>query len=120
MARILIVDDQPDIRSMIRLRLELSGYAADEADNGQIGVTMALQGKYDLVLLDMHMPVMDGYEAISTLRAAGYTGVVVAVTASALPADRNRALGEGCDAVILKPVDENFEGFIQEFLEGNR
>ncbi|MEO5333979.1 MAG: response regulator [Magnetococcus sp. YQC-5] len=116
MARILIVEDQPDIRSMLTLRLELEEHDIETAENGAIGVEKALANTYDAILMDMHMPVMDGHEAVLLLRTKGYTGLIVAVTASASLHDTHRAIKEGCDAFITKPIGDDFETKIEEIL----
>lgn len=120
MARILIVEDQPDILSMLTLRLELDEHEIETAENGAIGVEKALANSYDAILMDMHMPVMDGHEAVRLLRHKGYTGLIVAVTASASVYDSNRAIKEGCDAFIMKPINDSFEAKIGEIILKHR
>ncbi|MBF0137172.1 MAG: response regulator [Magnetococcus sp. DMHC-1] len=117
MARILIVDDQPDIRAVLRFRLEFADHTVDEAANGLEGMEKTLAGQYDLVLFDMHMPVMDGHEAVRELRRKGYTGRIVAVTAGVLSRDENQAMESGCSGFISKPVEENFEERIAAILQ---
>lgn len=117
MARVLIVEDQPDIRNMLRLRLELYDHQVEEAENGRQGVDMAMAHPYDMILMDMHMPVMDGHAAVRELRRRHYPGPVVAVTASAMVRDAHQALEEGCDAFIMKPIGEDFEERIQSLLD---
>ncbi|MBF0175992.1 MAG: response regulator [Magnetococcales bacterium] len=119
MAHILIVDDQPDIRAVLRLRLEYADHTVEEAENGREGMEKTLANAYDLVLFDMHMPVMDGSEAVVALRQQGYTGCIVAVTAGAISRDEPRAMFGGCDALIFKPVGEDFEERIDEILQKN-
>ncbi|MBF0611679.1 MAG: response regulator [Magnetococcales bacterium] len=116
MAHILIVDDQPDIRSMLAMRLELQDHTIEQAENGAVGLEMARQGRFDLILLDMHMPVMDGHEMVRLLRQEGYAGLVVAVTASAMVSDTHRAIQAGCNDFIFKPVSEDFEERIEQLL----
>lgn len=117
MARILLVEDQPDIREMMRLRLELQDHQVEEAENGQEGVHKALSTPFDLILMDMHMPVMNGYDAVHALRRQGYTGMVVAVTASAMSEETSLTLTSGCNAFITKPIDHDFEERIQNLLD---
>jgi len=66
----------------------------------------------------MHMPVMDGHEAVQTLRKQGYPGLIVAVTASAMTTNVSQAKEDGCDAVITKPISGNFESLVEQILEG--
>ncbi|MBF0585232.1 MAG: response regulator [Magnetococcales bacterium] len=116
MARILLVEDQADIRSMLTLRLELEEHEIETAENGAIGVEKALSNRYDAILMDMHMPVMDGHEAVRVLREKGYAGLIVAVTASASLHDAHRTIEGGCNAYITKPIDDDFEEKIGEIL----
>lgn len=109
MASILMVEDDLMIARMLSLRLEMNGHSVDVAENGLTGYQKAMAGDYDVVLMDMHMPVMDGREAVRKLREQGYTKTVVAVTASAMNEDTAQALDAGCDYFIAKPIGEDFE-----------
>ncbi|MCW8890019.1 MAG: response regulator, partial [Sedimenticola sp.] len=84
MARILLVEDDVMISRMLSLRLQMKGHQVELAENGKVGMEKALATPYDIILMDMHMPVMDGHEATKALRDAGYTGLIVAVTASVM------------------------------------
>ncbi|MBL7058654.1 response regulator [Patescibacteria group bacterium] len=117
MAIILLVEDQADIREMLTLRLMIEGHEIHEAENGKVGVEMALKLKPDLILTDMHMPVMNGHEEVAILREKGYIGLICAVTASAMVTDSNRALTAGCDYCITKPIGEDFEARVAKILE---
>ena len=119
MALILLVEDDEMIARMIGLRLELVGHKLELATNGREGVEMIRDGEYDLVLMDMHMPEMDGHEAVRILRADGYRGTIVAVTASAMSSDSERAIKSGCDAFIPKPIGEDFEQRVEELLKAS-
>lgn len=109
MASLLLVDDDLLISRMMSLRLKRHGHDIDLAYNGREGVDKALAGDYDVVLMDMHMPVMDGHEAVRVLREEGYEGIIVAVTASAMSQDCQDALDSGCDHYITKPIRKDFE-----------
>ncbi len=109
MAKILLVEDDEFISRMLTLRLTSQGHEIELATNGQEAVTMALACNYDLVLMDMHMPVMDGHQATRELRNKGYTGLIVAVTASVMSADSDKAIKSGCDDYISKPIGDDFE-----------
>ncbi len=120
MAQILLVEDDEKIRRLLTLRLRLCGHAVDCARDGREGVDLAQSGSYELVLMDMHMPVMDGHAATRTLRQRGYTGLIVAVTASAMSKDSRKAVESGCDDVITKPIGEDFEQRIEDLLPSAR
>ncbi|KAA3619331.1 MAG: response regulator [Calditrichaeota bacterium] len=116
MATILIIDDENYITRMLIRRLGRVGHTVETADNGQAGVEKALNLKPDLILLDMHMPVMDGYTAARTLRSKGYAGFICAFTASAMVEHTNKSLDAGCDAFISKPIENDFETKIEAIL----
>ena len=108
--RILMVEDGPDNQRVIRHVLERAGYDVTSADNGLIGVELALAAveegtPFQAILMDVQMPVLDGYEATRRLRASGYTGAIIALTAHALPSERQRCLEAGCDGFATKPIE---------------
>jgi CheY-like chemotaxis protein len=121
-ASILLVEDDSMISRMLSLRLTMQGHQISLAENGRVGLEMALATPYDLILMDMHMPVMDGHEATRALREAGYTGLIVAVTASVMSreSEAEAAIESGCDSYISKPVSEKFEQEVQEKLDGRQ
>ena len=118
MAKILLAEDDEMISRMISLRLKLRGHAVSVAGTGVEAVEKALGGGYDLVLMDMHMPLMDGHEATRRLREAGYLGPIVAVTASAMSRDSQQAIESGCDGFIPKPLGDDFENLVAGYLAG--
>lgn len=120
MAEILIVEDEELLAEMLSLRLGTQGHTIHLAVNGRDGVDKAQELNPDLVLMDMHMPVMNGKDATKTLRGHGYEGLIVAVTASARTEELGTALEVGCDDCITKPIGRDFEGRIAEILEGGR
>jgi signal transduction histidine kinase/ActR/RegA family two-component response regulator len=108
--RILLVEDGPDNQRLFRYLLESAGASLVVAGNGQDAASLALQAErcgtpFDVVLMDMQMPVMDGYTAASFLRRSGYRGRIVALTAYAMAGERERCLAAGCDAFAIKPID---------------
>jgi len=116
MAKILLAEDDEFISRMINMRLILRGHEVDQVVNGQVAVEKVLTGNYDLILMDMHMPVMDGHAATSILREDGYNGLIVAVTASVMSADSEKAIESGCDAYISKPIGADFEDRVEALL----
>ncbi len=119
MATILLVEDDEFIRRMLVLRLKRRDHAVETAADGKIGVARARELRPDLVLMDMHMPVMDGHEAVRTLRAGGYEGLIVAITASAASVEMATAREAGCDDIISKPIGGDFETIIHSLLKGD-
>lgn len=118
MATILLVEDDTMISRMLSLRLSMQGHTVETAANGRIGMEKTLAGNYDLVLMDMHMPEMDGHEAVRCLREQGYNGKIAAVTASAMSQDSQKAIAAGCNHYISKPVGEDFEQLVADILAG--
>ena len=103
--RILVVEDNPFNRKLIKLNLERLGAAVELAENGLAGVEQAIAAPFDLILMDMQMPVMDGQTAVRKLRAAQYRGPIVALTAHALDEEREKCLAAGCCDFLTKPID---------------
>ena len=105
--RILLVEDNEMNRDMLSRRLERRGYEVAIAVDGRQGVAMASVGGYDLVLMDMSLPEIDGWEATRQLRAAAGTRTlpIIALTAHAMAGDRERALEAGANDYDTKPID---------------
>ena len=105
--RVLLVEDNEMNRDMLSRRLIKKGYDVIIAVDGQQGVDMATEQQPDLVLLDMSLPVIDGWEAARRLKAAEATaGIpIIALTAHAMSGDRERTLEAGCDEYDTKPID---------------
>ncbi|MEM7021369.1 MAG: response regulator, partial [Pseudomonadota bacterium] len=106
MPRILYVEDNEDNVYMLTRRLKRKGFEILVARDGQEGVTMARSERPDLILRDLNMPVMDGWEATRALKAAEDTKAIpiIALSAHAMAGDRDRAIEAGCDDYDTKPV----------------
>jgi two-component system cell cycle response regulator DivK len=107
MARILLVEDNEMNRDMLSRRLVRNGHEVTIAIDGQQGVDMALSVRPDIILMDMSLPVIDGWEATRQVRANDATRKipVIALTAHAMSGDREKAIEAGCDDYDTKPVE---------------
>jgi len=119
MAKILLVEDNEENRDMLSRRLTRRGYKVVIAMDGEQGVTMAQSEVPDLILMDMDLPVLNGWEAARQLKAASATQAIpiIALTAHAMVGDRKKALEAGCDDYDTKPVEflrllEKIEAFL--------
>src|SRR5262245_59190547 len=103
--RILVVEDQEDLRGVLRDLLTASGYVVAEAEDGQAGVGTARSERPDLVLMDIQLPVMDGYEATRQIKADPNLKAtpVIAVSSFAMKGDEEKARAAGCDHYVTKP-----------------
>jgi two-component system cell cycle response regulator DivK len=119
MAKILVVEDNEMNRDMLSRRLERRGYEVVIAGDGQEGVTQARSQAPDLILMDMSLPVIDGWEATRQLKAASETRSIpiIALTAHAMSGDRQKAIEAGCDDYDTKPIElPRLLGKIEAFL----
>ena len=124
MKKVLYVEDNMESRLLVRRILEARGYQVIEAEDGLSAIRMAQEEQPDLVLMDMNIPGMDGFEVTTRLRSIPFLRRVpiVALTASAvMEGDRERTLVAGCDGYLQKPVDvDRLPVQLQEFIEGKR
>ena len=103
--RILVAEDNPSNQKLISILLQKIGVEVTIAEDGQIAVDKALDGAYDLILMDMQMPNLNGYDASRQLRDKGCKTPIIAVTANAMMGDEEKCVEAGCDGYISKPID---------------
>lgn len=106
-ANILVAEDNPDNQLLIKLLLQTWGLEPDIANNGAQAVEMALVNDYQLIIMDMQMPVMGGLEATKMLRHAAYDGPIIALTANVMNHDIGTYLDAGCDKALAKPINKD-------------
>src|SRR6185436_13283331 len=122
-AKILYVEDNRENRMLVRAIMEADGYTIVDAEDGLSGVEAAVREEPALILLDVNLPGIDGYEVVAVLKSfpALANTPVVALTAYAMEGDRQRTLVAGCDGYIQKPIDvDTFPKQVEEFLHGKR
>jgi CheY-like chemotaxis protein len=122
MTRILLVEDNEMNRDMLSRRLERRGFNVLLAVDGKQGIDMAVEQLPDLILMDMNLPIIDGWEATRTLKANPTTKTipVIGLTAHAMSGDREKCLAAGCDQYDTKPIDfESLLEKIQSLLKNN-
>ena len=114
MDRILLVEDNEDNLDMLLRRLERKGFDVVTAVNGEEGIAMAESTSPDLILMDMSLPVLDGWEATMRIKSNGEMNhiPIIALTAHAMIGDRDKAIKAGCDDYDTKPID--FQGLLSK------
>src|SRR5690606_28934492 len=105
--KILLAEDSVDNQLLIKRFLTLAGASVDTAVNGREAIDKALKQKYDIILMDVQMPELDGISATKQLRAQGYSGIIIALTAHALTEERERTLQAGCNDHFTKPINRS-------------
>lgn len=122
MTRVLLVEDNELNRDMLSRRLERRGFNVLLAVDGQQGIDMAIEHIPEIILMDMNLPIIDGWEATRTLKANPATQniPVIGLTAHAMTGDREKCLAAGCDQYDTKPIDfESLLEKIQSLLKNN-
>ncbi len=104
---VLVAEDNPDNQELLSMLLRRLGIETALAENGRVAVDKASNNTFDLILMDMQMPEMDGLEAVRLLRQQGYNKPIVALTANAMLEDRERCLAAGCDDYLTKPIEHD-------------
>jgi signal transduction histidine kinase/CheY-like chemotaxis protein len=119
--RCLLAEDNPDIRALVEVQLTKLGIEVASVANGLSAVDSALAERFDAVLMDMEMPVMNGYEAVHVLRTRNYTGTILALTAHSEGSEVERARAAGCDGVVQKPATiESLRAALRPVLRDSR
>lgn len=118
-ARVLVVDDGVENRELVKFLLEDAGLTVEEAENGQIGMDMANANSYQLILMDVQMPVMDGLTATQNLRQQGVDTPIIALTANAMKGFEQTCLDVGYSGYLPKPIDvDQFMAYVAKYLGG--
>ena len=118
--RILLIEDNEQNRYLVSFLLEQHGCQVTHAGDGASGLALAEEGNFDLILLDIQLPVMDGHEVARALRklVALHAVPIVAVTSYAMAGDKERILAEGCNGYLEKPIDpDSFVRDVMGFIE---
>ena len=105
MPKILIVDDNEDNRDVLARRLQRRGFDVTQASGGKLAISQAVSDAPDLILMDMNMPELDGWEATRMIRSQSLNMPIIALTAHAMPGDQERAVEAGCTGYHTKPIE---------------
>ena len=102
---ILLVEDGDTNRKLLRVTLSRNGATVATAENGKIALHLAAEQEFDVILMDMQMPIMDGYTATRILRDRGFAKPIIALTAHAMKGDREKCEEAGCSGYLTKPIN---------------
>jgi len=117
MSKILIADDNAQNLYLARFLLEKNGHNVDEAVNGALAVQAVEKNIYDLILMDIQMPVLDGLEATRKIKSKNNAPIIVALTAKAMAGDAEMIMASGCDGYIVKPIEaHDFASKVEKYL----
>ncbi len=120
-SRVLVVDDGEENRQLVKLLLEQAGLSVEEAENGQLGVEKANADQFDIILMDVQMPVMDGFTAAGILRKRGFKIPIIALTANAMKGFEAQCLEAGYSGYLSKPINiDQFMELLAKLLGGHR
>jgi CheY-like chemotaxis protein len=103
--RVLLVDDSSDNQRLFERVLSSAGAKVDVAENGVVAIARSMATSYNVIIMDIRMPMMDGYEATRRIRSGGFTGPILALTAHANPGEEERCREAGCSGFYLKPIN---------------
>ncbi|BBM87802.1 response regulator [Candidatus Uabimicrobium amorphum] len=117
MKTILLVEDEKVIRTVLKILLEEKGHEVYEVDNGKKALSILEDKDFDLILMDLHMPVMSGFKAIRKLRENNCHTQAIAITASMTEEDKNKAVEAGFNDCIVKDFNATFNESIERFLQ---
>ncbi len=117
--RVLVAEDNPSNQMLIKIMLQKMGLDVSIVENGQEAVDRACDQHFDMIFMDMQMPVMNGYEAAAALRKKNMTVPIIALTANAMKGDAEKCINAGCDEYLPKPVNrQNLEKVMAGYLDG--
>ena len=105
--KVLVAEDNPSNQKLIAILLKKMGFEVTLADDGQQAVEQCGLNTFDIILMDMQMPNLNGYDATRQLRCQGVQTPIIAVTANAMTGDEQKCLDVGCDGYLSKPIDRN-------------
>ncbi|MDH5218292.1 MAG: ATP-binding protein [Gammaproteobacteria bacterium] len=117
-AKVLLAEDTPALQDLITLHLKKMGIDVTLAENGKQAMELATENEFDLILMDMQMPVMSGIDAVKNLRSNGYSKPIIAMTANAMRGDQELYMQIGCNDYVAKPIDkQRFRKALETYLK---
>ncbi len=104
-SRVLVAEDNPSNQKLVSILLQKMGFQVTLVEDGQAALEKIAAEPFDLILMDMQMPILNGYDATRKLRESGCKLPIIALTANAMMGDEDKCLAAGCDAYLSKPID---------------